>query len=68
VGLAAPTVFDLSNKPIQSKPDSRGGVLHSLRVFQNPEALVGIRGIWLNEKPKWGDSDRATSGLQPGRC
>ena len=42
VGLTVPSVFDLSNKPIQPKPDSRGGVLHSLRVFQHPEALVGI--------------------------
>jgi hypothetical protein len=42
VGLAVACVFDLSNKSIQPKPDSRGGVLHSLRVFQHPEALVGI--------------------------
>jgi hypothetical protein len=42
VGLTVPAVFDLSNKPVQPKPDSRGGVLHSLCVFQNPEALVGI--------------------------
>jgi hypothetical protein len=42
MGLTVPSVFDLSNKPIQPKLDSRGGVLHPLRVFQNPEALVGI--------------------------
>jgi hypothetical protein len=42
VGLAVLAVFNLSNKPIQAKSDSRGGVLHSLRVFQNAEALMGI--------------------------
>jgi hypothetical protein len=42
VRLAVPAVFNLSNKPIQPKAYSRGGVLHSLRVFQHPEALVGI--------------------------
>jgi hypothetical protein len=42
MGLPVPSVFDLSNKPIQPKLDSRGGVLHALRVFQNAEALVGI--------------------------
>jgi hypothetical protein len=42
VGLSVPVVIDLSNKPIQPQPDSRGGVLHSLRVFQNAKALVSI--------------------------
>jgi hypothetical protein len=42
VGLTVPLVIDLSNKPIQPQPDSRGGVLHPLRVFQDPEALVRI--------------------------
>jgi hypothetical protein len=42
VGLACPAVINLSDEPIQPKANSRGGVLHSLRVFQHPEALVGI--------------------------
>jgi hypothetical protein len=42
MGLTVPSVFDLSDKPIQPKLDSRGRVLHALRVFQNAEALVGI--------------------------
>src|ERR1019366_6032013 len=42
VGLAVPVVFNFSNKPIQAKADSSGRVLHSLCVFQHPEALVGI--------------------------
>jgi hypothetical protein len=42
MGFTVPSVFDLSNKPIQPQLDSRGGVLHPLRVFQNPEAFVGI--------------------------
>jgi hypothetical protein len=42
VGFAVPIVFDFTNEPIQANADSRGGVLHPLRVFQNPEALVGI--------------------------
>jgi hypothetical protein len=41
-GLAIPAVFDLSYESIQPQPDSRGGVLHSPRVFQHPEALVSI--------------------------
>jgi hypothetical protein len=35
-------VFNFSNKPIQAKAYSRGGVFHSLRVFQHSETLVGI--------------------------
>jgi hypothetical protein len=42
MGLTIPSVFNFSNKPIQPQSNSRGGVLHSLRVFQHPEALVGI--------------------------
>jgi len=42
LGLAVPAFFDFTNKPIQLQPDSRGGVLHSLCVFQHAEALVGI--------------------------
>jgi hypothetical protein len=42
VGLAVPGVINLSNEPIQPKPDSCGGVFHALRVFQDAEALVGI--------------------------
>jgi hypothetical protein len=42
VGLAVPCVINLSNKPIQPQPNSRGGVLHSLGVFENAEAFVGI--------------------------
>jgi hypothetical protein len=42
VGFPVLVVFDLSNKPIQPHPNPCGGVLHSLRVFQDPEALVGI--------------------------
>jgi hypothetical protein len=42
VSLAIPSVINLSNKPIQPKAYSRGGVLHSLCVFENAEAFVGI--------------------------
>jgi hypothetical protein len=42
VGLAVRAVFGLSDEPVQPQPDSRAGVLHSFRVFQHPEALVGI--------------------------
>jgi hypothetical protein len=42
VGVAVPRVINLSNKPIQPKADSRGGVFHALRVFQYAEALVRI--------------------------
>jgi hypothetical protein len=42
VGLADMAVFNFSNKPIQAKAYSRGGVFHSLRVFQHSETLVGI--------------------------
>jgi hypothetical protein len=50
MGLAVPAVFNFSNEPIQPKAYSRGGVLHSLRVFQHSEALVGILHdflLWL---------------------
>jgi hypothetical protein len=50
VGLTVSAVFNLSDKSIQPKPDSRDGVLHSLRVFQDPEALVGVLHgflLWL---------------------
>jgi hypothetical protein len=42
VGSTVPCVINFSNKPIQAKANSRGGVFHPLRVFQYPEALVGI--------------------------
>jgi hypothetical protein len=42
VALTGPPVVHLPNEPIHSKPDSRSGVLHSLRVFQNAEAFMGI--------------------------
>src|SRR5271157_3169150 len=42
VGLSGPALFNLSNKPVQAKAYTRGGVLHPLRVFQYPEGLVGI--------------------------
>jgi hypothetical protein len=42
VGLAVPLGFDFANEPIQPKSDPRGSVLHSLRVFQDAEALMGI--------------------------
>src|ERR1039458_7413508 len=50
VGLAVPSVFNFSNKPIQSKAYSCGGVLHSLGVFENAEAFVGI----LHDFLSWG--------------
>jgi hypothetical protein len=42
VSPAVPAIFNFSNEPVQPKPDSRGGVLHSLGVFENAEAFVGI--------------------------
>jgi hypothetical protein len=42
VSLTGSLAFSLANKPVQSKPDSRAGVFHPFRVFQHPEAFVGI--------------------------
>jgi hypothetical protein len=58
---------------MHSKPDSRRGVLHTLRVFQNPEALVSIphdgcplviRAIWLGGKQRW-DRQGHFSAISP---
>src|ERR1035437_10122410 len=66
VGIAIPCVINFPDKPLQPKADSRGGVLHSLRVFQYPEALVGIlhgggpigiRGNWQKGNLQWGWRD-----------
>jgi hypothetical protein len=63
MSLAIPAVSDISNKPIQPKPYSRSGVLHSLRVFQHSEALVGIlHGILL-----WGVDLDGVGGVSVGR-
>ena len=59
VSLPVSRVIDFCNKSVQPHPDLRGGVFHSLRVFQDAEAFVGIlhigcplgnRQIWL-----WGE-------------
>jgi hypothetical protein len=42
MGLAVPCVINFPDIPIQPKAYSRGGVLHSLCVFENAEAFVGI--------------------------
>jgi hypothetical protein len=61
VSPAVPAIFNFSNEPVQPKPDSRGGVLHSLGVFENAEAFVGIpHGFLL-----W---DLAVMGILSGWC
>jgi len=47
VGFTIPSVINLSDEPVQPQSNSRSGVLHSLRVFQHPEALVGILHTFL---------------------
>ena len=42
MGLTVLAVFRLTDKSVKPHPDSGGRVFHALRVFQNPEALVGI--------------------------
>jgi hypothetical protein len=42
VSFTVLVVFDLANEPIQAKPNSCVGVLHPLRVFQHPKALMRI--------------------------
>ena len=61
VSLLVSRVIDFRNKSIQPHPDFRGGVLYSLCVLQDAEALVGILHggipsmigkIWLGRRAK----------------
>src|ERR1039458_627253 len=74
MGLTVLAVFRLTDKSVKPHPDSRGGVLHSLRVFQYPEALVGIlhggcpigiRGNWQRGNLQWERQDYFSMATWP---